>query len=201
MCTHSNDDNVSSKLMKLTNVQRVTVFIWPSFLGIHHTHNQSTICAHIVRTHSANSWLLGEMWVCADTYCTISPTDEKPCLDERICCLSSFNHNNHLISMLILCWFFLSASCDPTWLPFSFRSASAFYRSMAVRLHLHVYALLAAYIFHHKLLRLLFFYQLNVSNKVNLCAFKYAKCKFFTWSNLCTNWIVWWWRKWNITLN
>lgn len=54
---------------------------------------------------------------------------------------------------------------------------------MAVRLHLHVYALLAAYIFHHKLLRLLFFYQLNVSNKVNLCAFKYMQnVNFFFFS-------------------
>lgn len=30
-------DNVLSKLMKLTNVQRVTVFIWPSSLGMQHS--------------------------------------------------------------------------------------------------------------------------------------------------------------------
>lgn len=94
------NDNVSSKLMKLTNVQRVTVFIWPSFLGMHrapHSTSQPTICAHV---HTVVRTVVG--W-CVRT--AISLKLIKPCLDERIRCLSSFSHNNHLISMLISCWF------------------------------------------------------------------------------------------------
>lgn len=136
-------DNVLSKLMKLTNVQRVTVFIWPSSLGMHTVgvlavQLPSLSLADIRLMSVFFLWML-LLWQSSHINVAFSP----------FCCCCSF--------------------------------PSAIILSMAVRLHSHV--VLTCWIgcwppiFHHKLHRLLF-YQLNVSNKINLCAFKYAKCKF-----------------------
>lgn len=142
-------DNVLSKLMKLTNVQHITVFIWPSSLG--------SLVAVRALPFRFPRWSFSEV----------------------------LSQSTHLSVDFLLIF------------PSAYVLVYRFYRWRCVCISY----VAACRIFHHKL-HFAYFYQLNVSKNVNLCAFKYAKCKFFFIPPSSTGVLVASARgKWNITPN